>query len=505
MKIFTSAQLRELDRYTTEHERTTSLDLMERSARAIAHALTAIWPPTTPVVVFAGPGNNGGDALAVARLLCEQSYKVKTYLFNIHNKLSEECAVNRRRLLEGKHAQTLVEVTVNFDPPQLTAETLVVDGLFGTGLNKPLSGGFASLVKYINQSPSRVASIDIPSGLMAEDNTYNIRANIVRAHLTLTIQQKKLCMLLADNQPYLGQIRVLDIQLSQEYVKKTDSQYRVTEAADLKPLLRRRHEFAHKGDMGHALLVAGKYGMAGAAILATRACFRTGVGKVTVHTPRKNNDILQTSVPEAILHLDREDQFFSEPVGTDGFDALAIGPGLGTAEPTSIAMIAQLRRATCPCIIDADALNILSNHRAWMQQLPKEIIMTPHDVEFDRLIGNTCNGSYDRLSKVRDMAERINAYIILKGRYSALCLPDGHVYFNPTGNPGMATAGSGDVLTGIITGLVARGYQQREACLIGMYLHGLAGDMAASDIGQESLIASDIVRYLPKAIRKLQE
>ncbi len=505
MKIFTSAQLRELDRYTTEHERTTSLDLMERSARAVTHAFTSIWSPKTPVVIFAGPGNNGGDALAVARLLCEQSYDVKTYLFNIHNKLSDECTANKRRLQESKYAKTLVEVTLNFDPPQLTAETVVIDGLFGTGLNKPLSGGFASLVKYINQSPARVVSIDIPSGLMAEDNTYNIRANIVRAHLTLTLQQKKLCMLLADNQPYLGQIRVLDIQLSQEYIQKTDSQYRFVEEADLKPMLRRRYEFAHKGDMGHALIVAGSYGMAGAAILATRACLRSGVGKVTVHTPRKNNDVLQTAVPEAVLHLDREDQFFTEPMSTDDFEAMAIGPGLGTAEGTAIAMIAQLRRATCPSVVDADALNIISNHRAWMQQLPKEIIMTPHDAEFDRLVGTASNGSYDRLSKVRDMAERLNAYIILKGRYSALCMPDGHVFFNPTGNPGMATAGSGDVLTGIITGLLARGYQQREAALLGMYLHGLAGDMAAKDLGQESLIASDIIRYLPKAIRKVSE
>lgn len=503
MKIFTSAQIRELDQYTTEHERTTSLDLMERSALAIVNEITAIWSPQTPFVVFAGPGNNGGDALAVARLLHEAGYQVTTYLFNIHNKLSDDCAANRRRLLEGKWAKQFVEVTLNFDPPQLSAETVVVDGLFGSGLNKPLSGGFASLVKYINQSPARVVSIDMPSGLMTEDNTYNIRANIVRAHLTLTLQQKKLAMLLADNQPYLGQVRILDIRLSEEFIRKTDAPYRITEPEDLLPMLRRRGEFVHKGDMGHALIVAGSYGMAGAAILATRACLRAGVGKVTIHTPRKNNDILQNAVPEAVIDIDRDDQSFTETTATEDFEAMAIGPGLGRAESTAIAMIAQLRRATCPCVIDADGLNILSNHRAWMQQLPKEVVMTPHDAELDRLTGSTSNGSYDRLSKARDMAERLNAYIVLKGRYSALCLPDGHVIFNPTGNPGMATAGSGDVLTGIITGLLARGYQQREACLLGMYLHGLAGDLAAHDLGQESLIASDIIRYLPKAIMRI--
>ncbi|MBQ8047293.1 MAG: NAD(P)H-hydrate dehydratase [Prevotella sp.] len=505
MKIFTSAQIRELDRYTTEHERTTSLDLMERSARAITHVITTTWNAQTPIVVFAGPGNNGGDALAVARLLSEQNYQVSVYLFNVHNKLSEDCAANKRRLQEGKRVKAFVEVTVNFDPPQLTSGTLVVDGLFGSGLNKPLSGGFASLVKYVNQSMAYVVSIDMPSGLMAEDNTYNIRTNIIKADLTLTLQQKKLAMLLADNQSYLGEVRVLDIRLSQDYIQKADTQYRIVEEDDVRRIIRRRDEFAHKGSMGHALIVAGSYGMAGASVLTTKACLRSGVGKATIHLPRRNYDILQTTVPEAIVQIDREEYIFSEAVPTEDFDAMAIGPGLGKHETTAIAMIAQLRRATCPTVVDADALNILANHRAWMQQLPREIIMTPHPAELDRLTGTSSNGCYERLSKARELAEHINGYVILKGRYSALCMPDGHVLFNPTGNAGMATAGSGDVLTGIITGLLARGYSQANACLLGMYLHGLAGDLAVKDLGTESLIASDIIRYLPRAFRKLED
>ena len=272
----------------------------------------------------------------------------------------------------------------------------------------------------------------------------------------------------------------------------------------MRSLVKGRDDFAHKGSMGSALLVAGSCGMAGASVLAARACLRSGVGKVTVHTPRCNNLAVQVAVPEAVVQLDPEEAFFSEAVDTERFTALAIGPGLGLDETTAIALIAQLRRTQCPIVADADALNILANHRAWLQQLPRGIVMTPHPKEFDRMAGH-CADSYERLVKASDMAARLGAYIIIKGHYSALCLPDGHVAFNPTGNAGMATAGSGDVLTGVIAALLARGYGQAGACVAGMYIHGLAGDLAAADLGRESLVAGDIVRYLPQAFRKLQE
>ena len=237
--------------------------------------------------------------------------------------------------------------------------------------------------------------------------------------------------------------------------------------------------------------------MAGAAVLATRACLRSGVGKVTAITPKKNYDIMQIAVPEAVLQMDHEETAFTEAVDTDGFDALGIGPGLGRQETTAIAMIAQIRRAQCPIVADADALNILASHRAWMQQLPKGIIMTPHPQELDRLTGSPANADYERLHRTCELAKSLQAYIILKGHNSALCLPNGNVFFNPTGNSGMATAGSGDVLT--------RGYHQQNACMVGMYLHGLAGDLAAKELGKESLVASDIINYLPKAFQHLDD
>ena len=478
---------------------------MERAAKAITHTITEEWTTHTPVVVFAGPGNNGGDALAVARLLINEGYKVKTYLFNITNHLSDDCVLNRQRLLDGKHAKDLIEVTAKFDPPELTADMLVVDGLFGSGLNKPLAGGFASLVKYINQSPAKVVSIDVPSGLMSEDNTYNVRANIIHAYLTLTLHERKLSFLFGDAQQFIGKLKVLDIRLSPEYIQKTEAQYYVLEENDIRSRLLHREDFAHKGNMGNALIVAGSYGMSGAAVLATRACLRSGVGKVTAITPKKNYDIMQIAVPEAVLQMDHEETAFTEAVDTDGFDALGIGPGLGRQETTAIAMIAQIRRAQCPIVADADALNILASHRAWMQQLPKGIIMTPHPQELDRLTGSPTNADYERLHRACELAKSLQAYIILKGHNSALCLPNGNVFFNPTGNSGMATAGSGDVLTGIITALLARGYHQQNACMVGMYLHGLAGDLAAKELGKESLVASDIINYLPKAFQHLDD
>lgn len=505
MKIFTATQIRELDRFTIEHEPIKPVDLMERAARALTWTISETWSNEVPFIVFAGPGNNGGDALAVARMLAEKGYKLSVYLFNISNKLSEDCAINRQRIVDGNRIKSFTEVKDEFDPPRLEKGTVIIDGLFGSGLNKPLAGGFASLVRYINKSQAEVVSIDMPSGLMAEDNTYNIGTNIIQADLTLTLQHKKLAFLFAENQQFIGKLKVLDIRLSKEGEEILWTRYSIAEENDIRKLLLKRNEFAHKGEMGHALLLAGCHGMAGAAILAARACLRAGAGKVTVRTARRNNDIMQISVPEAIVSADKEDHHISEALPMEDYDAVGIGPGIGTNEHTAIAVITQIRRSQVPIVLDADALNILASHRAWLQQLPPGVIMTPHPKEMERMAGNRFSNSYERLCKAQDMAEQLKAYILLKGKYTALCTPDGNIIFNSTGNAGMATAGSGDVLTGIITGLLARGYQKGDACLLGMYLHGLAGDLAARELGEESLVASDIIAFLPKAFNRLND
>ena len=493
MKIFTGTQIRELDTYTIEHEPIRSIDLMERAAKAVTRVIAERWDTRMNVVVFAGPGNNGGDALAVARMLGEQGYTVSVYLFNIHNNLSDECSINKKRLGDGHRVKNFTEVTLDFDPPKLDADTLVIDGLFGSGLNKPLAGGFASLAKYINQSPSKVVSIDIPSGLMTEDNTYNVRANIIKADLTLTFGNLKLAMLLADNQPYLGEVRVLDIRLSQEFIARTDAQFTLIEEQDIRPRLRPRGEFAHKGQMGHALIVAGSYGMTGAAILATKACLRSGVGKVTVRTPKRNYSIMQIAVPEAVLQIDHEDTHFSEPIDAQPYDAIGIGPGIGTQEHTAIALIAQIRRSQCPIVLDADALNILARHPEWTKDVPDGTVITPHGGEWQRL---------------KEAGADLSRFIIVKKGHPTHILPPGgdesEAYVCPWGNNGMATAGSGDVLTGIIVSLMAQGYSPWEAALLGVSLHALAGDAARDALGEHSVTASALVNFLPAAFKTIR-
>lgn len=502
MKIFSSTQIHELDKYTIDHEPIKSIDLMERAASRIVAEIRHLCTAYNTIVVFAGPGNNGGDALAVARILASEGLKVKAWLFNTTGRLSADCKTNRDRLTGMKELDSFTMVIDEFDPPTLDASTLVIDGLFGVGLNKPLTGGYASLVKYINASPSKVVSIDMPSGLMSESNEYNVRSNIIRADVTVTIQQPKLSFLFAENQQFIGELKVVDINISKEGMAQVDAHVTILEEDDVRCRMRQRDDFAHKGTMGHALIIAGSRGMAGAAMLATKACLRSGVGKVTVHTPAANIIPLQIGVPEAILDIDPDNCFFTEAVSTDRFQAMGIGPGLGNNENSAITMIGQLRRAQCPIVIDADAINILATHKAWMQQLPAGCILTPHIGEFERLEGASSD-SYDRLSKAIILADRQQAYIVLKGHYTAIVTPGGRIMFCPTGNSGMATAGSGDVLTGVITALLARGYAQADACLVGTYLHGLAGDIAAEKFGKESLMASDIIDALPEAFMRV--
>ena len=502
MKVLTSIQIKELDRYTIENEPIASIDLMERAARQIVKAIISRLGLETSIKVFAGPGNNGGDALAVARLMADLGFLVEAFLFNTGGKLSEDCQANRDRIA-GMTGLVFHEITTQFNPPVLTENDLVIDGLFGSGLNKPLGGGFASLVKFINSTPADVVSIDIPSGLMCEDNGYNIRNHIIRATLTLTLQQPKLSFFFPEYQEFIGEYKILDIGLHPQGIEEANALYYVSEEEEMCKMLRKRNMFAHKGSMGHGLLIAGSYGVAGAAILGTKAALRAGLGKITLHTAARNNDIIQISVPEAIVRHDNDDYKFTTPCNPDSYQAVAIGPGIGTSKETAMALIEQIRRTQVPLVLDADALNILGEHRGWIQHLPQNSILTPHLKEMDRLNGN-CIESYERLNKARDLATRQHVYIILKGAWTAVIFPNGDIYFNPTGNPGMATAGSGDVLTGIILGLLCQGYNQAEACRLGVYLHGLAGDYAAEKLGEESLCASDIIRYLPKAFKKLK-
>ncbi|MDR0894613.1 MAG: NAD(P)H-hydrate dehydratase [Prevotellaceae bacterium] len=504
MKIFTTSSIALLDAYTIEHEPIESIDLMERAARALTAAIAGRYNDAgTPFVIFAGPGNNGGDALAVARLLAARQRRVAVYLFNPKNTLSPDCLTNKERLLAEAPAVEFHEVALQVVLPKLTAGVVVIDGLFGSGVNKPLAGGFASVVKYINASPAHVVSIDMPSGLMGEDNSYNTRAHIIHADLTLSLQLPKLAFLFAENEEFVGRWETLDIGLSREAIDRTETDYYLTEIDEMKRLLKPRNRFAHKGNFGHALIIAGQQGMAGAAILSARACLRAGAGLLTVHVPLCNNPIVQTAVPEAMTELDAEEQYFACcPPDTNTYQVIAVGPGIGQEPETEDALLELIDNCQVPMVIDADAINLLGTRRDYLNRLPSGTILTPHPKELDRLVGKSQN-SHERLMKAIKLAHSAQIYIIIKGHYSCIVTPKGTCYFNPTGNPGMATGGSGDVLTGIVTALLAQGYASEEAARLATFVHGMAGDDACLKIGETAMTASDIVNSLPAAWKAL--
>lgn len=508
MKILSSSLLRQWDKYTIEHEPISSIDLMERASSAFCTAFMSKWPTNTPVIVFAGYGNNGGDALAISRILAQHEYQVETYLFNTGSKgLTNDCETNRRKLKEQGKAR-FIEVTAQFVPPKITENTVVIDGLFGTGISRPLTGGFAAVVKYLNAAAKQIVAIDVPSGLMTENNDGNTQDTIVRATYTFTFQCQKLAFLFPENQQFVGKVEVLDIALSDTHQPFTSSPYTILQQDEVKALLKTRPRFAHKGTCGHAFLVAGKKNMAGCAVLSARACMRTGVGKLTVRTQEANRTILQLAIPEAILDVEPETRDKRPTIAkslslVNTFTAVGIGPGIGTDENAFDTLSHLFSETEVPIVLDADALNIIAAHPGLKTLIPPGTILTPHKGELARLLGSNDN-SYEQLQQAMQFAYQQGIYIVAKDAYTAIITPEGIVHFNTTGNPGMATAGSGDVLTGIILSLLAQGYTPAEASILGVHLHASAGDIAAKQLCEESLIASDIIDALPKAFRKIK-
>ncbi len=502
MKLFSTREVKEIDQMTIKDQKIKSIDLMERAAIACSEEIMARWDSRTTIVIFAGPGNNGGDSLAIARILHNSGYRIAVYLFNPKNQLSHDCRINKERLSEFDDIE-FYEITQGFEPPLLTEDVLVVDGIFGSGLNAPCEGGFASVIQYINSGDSPVVSIDIPSGLFGEDNSNNIPRNIIRANLTLTFEFPKLSMLFAENEKFTGEVVIMEINLSQTAKSEILSNYYLTERSDIKKLIRKRNKFAHKGVFGKAFLVAGSYGMMGAAVLAAKACARTGAGITVVHGPDAGCNVIHTSLPEAIYKTDKNPKIITLIGDTKEYNAVAIGPGIGTDPNTAWALRMLLKELKRPAVIDADALNIIASSSGMIETIPANTIITPHPKEFERLFGKTTN-SYDRLKKAKEMAIKHSLIIVLKGAYTAVCLPSGNIHFNSTGNPGMATAGSGDVLTGIILSLLAQNYLPEQAAILGVFLHGFAGDIALPQSSEQSMLASDIINHISTAYRQLK-
>ena len=504
-KLFETSKIKEIDRYTIENEPIDSVDLVERASTVFVNEFCRRYTPRhNKIYVFAGQGNNGADALAIARMLIEKGFNVFTYLINPSNMLSEDCEINKRRLKEEGIKQ-FVEVVSSFTPPELDSQDIIIDGLFGSGLNRPLEGGFAKIVDYINHSESTVVSIDIPSGLFGEDNEGNNFQYVIQADLTLTFEFPKLSFLLPENAVFLGEWKVLPIGLHPDALQKTKTAYGLITDEDIASLMHTRDRFAHKGDFGHALLIAGSAGKMGAAVLSAKGCMRSGTGLLTVHLPSRGEVTMQTSLPEAMIEMDKNSDFITGLSDISKYNAIGVGPGIGKKNETKNMLGWLFDEAKGkPLVVDADALNIIADNSELLHNLPEGSVITPHPGEFDRLAG-TSNSAYERMQKARSMASEQKICIVLKGAYTAVCTPSGKVFFNTSGNSGMATAGSGDVLTGIILGLLAQGYHTEEASVVGVYLHGIAGNLAAANLSEESMIAGDIAQMLGKAFKQMRD
>ncbi|MET4108444.1 NAD(P)H-hydrate dehydratase [Hymenobacter sp. UYP22] len=502
MKLLSAAQTRTLDQATIKAQGITSLELMERAATALLDwLLTQLRPAyATPFHLFCGPGNNGGDGLALARLLHEAGYTPTVWLLPA-GKYSADFLANLQRLPADVACDELKSARF----PELPADAVLVDALFGTGLSRPLTGVVAEVVAHLNQSPALRVAVDMPSGLLT-DAPQPPASPVVQAHYTLCFELPKLAFLLPGNAEYVGEWQVLPIGLEQAVIHKMPVDNYFIEDNFMRGRLPKRPRFSHKGTFGHALLLAGSQGKIGAAVLAASACLRGGVGLLTVQVPRVGYAIMQTAVPEAMCLTDPAPDFLTELPDLKSYAAVGIGPGLGQTDASREVLRQLLQAARVPLVLDADALNLLGANRELLDLLPPDTLLTPHPKEFERLVGEPARDDYHRLEQLRAFTRHYHCYCVLKGAYSALATPDGQVYFNSTGNPGMATGGSGDVLTGLLLALRAdKRLSPLHAALLGLYAHGRAGDLVARQTGEAGLVAGDIVHSIGPALQELTD
>ena len=501
-KVFSIPQIREADRYTIENEPIASVDLMERAARACYTWMVSNIKDldTATVMVVCGMGNNGGDGLALARMLTTAGVEVVVYIVALSDKGTPDFEINKQRL-----SNMDVNVCHVFSAEDIlfsSSVDIIVDAVLGSGLTRSLEGEMAKIIQKINAFEAEKIAIDIPSGLFADRSS--VGNTVFKACHTLTFQFPKLPFFFPENEQFVGQFHVLDIGLHRQYIAQTPTSMYYVADVEMPSALIRRPKFSHKGTFGHALLVAGSMGKVGASIFAAKACMYMGCGLTTVHLPTDAVGCMQVAFPEAMVSIDSDDNIFTSfSADMNKYTAAGVGPGLGTDEKSIAALKDFLSIWNKPLVLDADALNMIAMRKEEMLPMLKpDTIITPHVKEFRRWVGEWDN-DFDRLEKQKSLAKDLNIIVVLKGANTSVCCPDGEVYFNSTGNPGMATGGSGDVLTGIITSLLAQGFTAKEAAVLGVYLHGLAGDKAAERVGQVSMTASDIclgVRQVMKDI-----
>ena len=493
MKLLSAQQIQQWDAFTMQHEPIASIDLMERAAQQCVEWLTHYDLVKHRIKIFCGKGNNGGDGLAIARLLLENGIEPSIFILEFGAIGTDDFQLNLYRLHQFTTDIHFVQSEEFI--PEITSEDMVIDALFGSGLNRPLKLLSAAVVEHINQSGATVISIDVPSGMSIDKSS---KGNvIIKAAHTLTFQSLKLCFLVAENADYAGEVHELDIQLDSHFTESIDTIFEVLSKEKILSGLKLRKDFSHKGDFGHSLLIAGNTGKMGAALLAAKACLRTGTGLLTVSVSAENLPILHIAIPEAMAII-------REGVNSlDVFTTIGIGPGLGKNEETQKMVANVLKQFKKPMVLDADALNIIALNKDLLAQIPEGSILTPHPKEFERLVG-VCENDFERLNKAIDLSKQYNFILVLKGHFT-LIAADGKGWLNMTGNAGLAKGGSGDALTGMITALLAQQYEPLQAALTGVYLHGLAADLALENQSEESLLASDVIDTIGRAYNYLKD
>ena len=508
MEILSAEQIRAWDEYTMQHEPIASIDLMERAAAACLSWLEKNGYLGRPFSIYCGKGNNGGDGLALARMLSAMDCSVTVNILEFGHIGTDDFQANLALLHQTPVEVRFIQSEEHFHP--VTPGDVLIDALLGSGLNRKLEGVTALLVEHLNQSGNEIISIDLPSGLFVSRSS---RGNVVvRASHTLSFQVYKPAFLMPENEAWVGEVHILDIGLHPGFLQRTSSESELLEPAIIGAIYKPRRSFSHKGNFGHALLITGSYGKIGAAVLSGRSCLKTGAGLVTILVPACGYAIIQSTLPEAMVLTDPDEKIHTALPSNgnsgghnplDKYSVVGVGPGLGTNARTAAFLRELLQQYHKPMVIDADALNILSAHPELMSRVPPYSILTPHPREFERLFGPSSD-DYARLDKAREMARLHQCIIVLKGHYTYIAMPGGKSYFNSTGNAGMAKGGSGDVLTGILTALLGQAYSPGEAALLGVYLHGLAGDLAAAGDSQESMLPGDLTDHLGNAFQIIQ-
>lgn len=490
VQILSAEQIRAWDQYTIQHEPIASIDLMERAASRCAAWVQQQRLPSNRILIFCGKGNNGGDGLAMARLLLHLPYEVSVFVLESEKPGSADFETNLGRLQNLSKCGVCL-LRSSDDLPIIQPTDVVIDALFGSGLNKPAEGLAAQLIRHMNHAGACVVSIDLPSGLFMNKSSQGLA--VVKAKATLTFQCQKLALLVQENAAFVGEVVVLDIGLHPDFLKTIDVSFRLLQKDFVGSLFKPRQRFSHKGSFGHALLVGGSYGKMGAMVLATKACLGAGAGLTTALVPGCGCTVLQTTAPEAMTLADEEERHLVNlPDDVERFTSVGIGPGMGTEADTQKLLSFIIRRYRKPVVLDADALNCLAKNPDWLSQLSPHSVLTPHPKEFDRLFGKH-ETDFARLRTAREKSAMLSIIVVLKSHHSFIALPDGTCYFNSTGNAGMAKGGSGDVLTGLLTSLLAQGYAPTEAALLGVYLHGWAGDVAAEKFSKEAMLPSQTV------------